>query len=294
MNKNMKTSILKYLPMAAALTLATACSNDEDNNIVPQPLLDAETTQPAVVKVPFSVKVDNGKQSLKKIKYEEKNTDDGQIMTFEFEDKDVEETKYILALNEIIPKDPDYKQFFSKDKQQYLTLIKNDDNDFVFDGELSLNEGMEESFANGDCKFEAFLMPLEGLEGMVFGSDILQFTSLERSLDLVSTFKSDAKTINLETSNDYAYLYVDGVSDGFSLTLNDDLIFGTLSDISLNDGNWFSIYIGDIEDEETPELESSLWEGSKTIQPGHLYYYDLAPKVKPTPEPIPTPVVPRG
>lgn len=285
--------------MAAALTLATACSNEEDNNIVPQPVLDAEATQPAVVKVPFSVKVDNGKQSLKKIKYEEKNTDDGQIMTFEFEDKDVEETQYILRVF-----DDTYD--YLPDDYQYLPLTKIND-EFVFAGELDVIEDKEESFANGDCELWAVLSTYSKLQmekdnpsmGMI-GRIILQNTSLEHLLDLQSTFKSNDETIQLEISNSKAYLYVDGVPDGFSFS------GGRMSksNCSLTNGNWFSFDLrgsevnltityteskSDSESESDSETETPKTT-TKTIKPGHLYFYDLAPKVKPTPEPT----VPKG
>lgn len=291
MNKNMKTSILKYLPMAAALTLATACSTDEDNNIVPQPVLDAETTHPAVVKVPFSVKVDNGKQSLKKIKHEEKNTDDGQIMTFEFEDKDVEETQYILRVY-----DDTYD--YLPDDYQYLSLTKIND-EFVFAGELDVIEGKEESFANGDCELWAVLSTYSKLQrekdnpGMaMLASKILQNTSLGHLLDLQSTFKSNDETIQLKISASKAYLYVDGVPDGFSFSGGRMM---SKSDCSLTKGNWFSfaVYGDDIDLTITYTEKGTEKTTTKTIKPGHLYFYDLATQVTPTPEPIPTPV-PRG
>lgn len=286
--------------MAAALTLATACSNEEDNNIVPQPLLEAETTQPAVVKVPFSVKVDNGKQSLKKIKCEPKQ--DFSEMTFAFEDEDVEETQYILRVY-----DDTYD--YLPDDYQYLSLTKIND-EFVFAGELDVIEGKEESFANGDCELWAVLSTYSKLQrekdnpgmGMV-ASKILQNTSLGHLLDLQSTFKSNDETIQLKISDSKAYLYVDGVPDGFSFS------GGRMSksNCSLTNGNWFSFAVrgtnvdltityteskSESDSESDSETETPITT-TKTIEPGHLYIFDLVPKVKPTPEPIPTPV-PRG
>lgn len=272
--------------MAAALTLATACSKEEDNNIVPQPLLEAETTQPAVVKVPFSVKVDNGTQSLKKIKCEPKQ--DFSEMTFAFEDKDVEETQYILRVY-------DENHEYLPDDYQYLSLTKISKDEFVFDGELDVIEGKEESFANGDCNLYAELDTYSHFQNVMnktgnipggVGTSIeprfiFQHSSLENALDFRSFFKSNDETIQLELFNDdETFLFVDGVSDGFSLEYKFWGRTYTESNCSLTNGNWFS-FLGLGENQEltiTYTENGTTQTTTKTIKPGHLYIFDKSSK----------------
>lgn len=87
----MKKTFLKFLPIAAAVLLATSCSkdNDSDNSVVPTPVETQNFASPSVLSptesnaVPFSIKVVTGK-SLSKIGY----TDNG-IVTPAFTTDDV-------------------------------------------------------------------------------------------------------------------------------------------------------------------------------------------------------------
>ena len=87
----MKRTFLKFLPIAAAVLLATSCSkdNDSDNSVVPTPVETQNFASPSVPSptesnaVPFSIKVVTGK-SLSKIGY----TDNG-IVTPAFTTDDV-------------------------------------------------------------------------------------------------------------------------------------------------------------------------------------------------------------
>lgn len=83
----MKRTLLTFLPIAAALLLATSCSKDTDDNIVnnPAPVETQKDASPAEPKtVPFSIDVVPG-GSLSKIAY----NDGGTTVTVKFEEADI-------------------------------------------------------------------------------------------------------------------------------------------------------------------------------------------------------------
>ena len=84
----MKRTLLTFLPIAAALLLATSCSKDTDDNIIvnnPTPAETQKDASPAEPKtVPFSIDVVPG-GSLSKIAY----ADDGTTVTVKFEEADI-------------------------------------------------------------------------------------------------------------------------------------------------------------------------------------------------------------
>lgn len=146
----MKTSIFKYLPIAAALTLATSCSNDE--NIIPeQPVLDAESIQPEFVKVPFTVKVNTEGKSLSKIGTETINDNGTEKIKFSFKDEDVDNLVVLVEGTD----DDDNNCF--QEKYQFLTL-KKINGEFVFTGDFLVKSQDEEQFKAGKCWLSAYLM----------------------------------------------------------------------------------------------------------------------------------------
>ena len=92
----MKKILIKYLPIVAAVLLATACSKDENNDTIgdtaqpatEQPTQSDEVVSVNYVTVPFSVKVDNG-TSLSKIAYTETDGEKGQVLSRELQPEDV-------------------------------------------------------------------------------------------------------------------------------------------------------------------------------------------------------------
>lgn len=92
----MKKILIKYLPIVAAVLLATACSKDENNDTIgdtaqPATELPTQTNEDAndnYVAVPFSVKVDDG-TSLSKIAYTEADGEKGKILSRELQPEDV-------------------------------------------------------------------------------------------------------------------------------------------------------------------------------------------------------------
>lgn len=92
----MKKILIKYLPIVAAVLLATACSKDENNETIgdtaqpatEQPTQSDEVVSGNYVTVPFSVKVDKG-TSLSKIAYTETDGEKGKVLSRELQPEDV-------------------------------------------------------------------------------------------------------------------------------------------------------------------------------------------------------------
>lgn len=192
--------------MAAALTIATACSNDDENIIVPQPVLEAESVQPASVKVPFSIKVENGTKSLTKMLTKETQNGDNKSMTFSFEDDDID--NYVVYITEWTE-----HEYLSED-YQYLTLSKIN-NEFVFTGELSVNKDKSEDFKAGKCTLTADLMEMALLD--YYKSENFKYEymfpecpdgkSLSEVLYLESDFSSNATSFKF--GSPYVYFNIE-------------------------------------------------------------------------------------
>ena len=82
--KTMKRTFMKFLPIAAAVLLATSCSkdNDSDNSVAPAPAVETQDVASPTesTTVPFSIKVAGG-GSLSKVAYK----DDGSTVTVKFD-----------------------------------------------------------------------------------------------------------------------------------------------------------------------------------------------------------------
>lgn len=81
----MKTAFIKFLPIAAAVLLATSCSKDDDNN-APEKKQNASPQEKTIiynpdgtVTIPYSIKYSTGKSLDKKMTY----YDDGMVATYE-------------------------------------------------------------------------------------------------------------------------------------------------------------------------------------------------------------------
>jgi len=107
----MKKSLLKFLPLMAAVLLATSCKKDDDNNAPANGRDGVHTVSTSTI--PFSIKVNTG-NSLKKVGYE----------------KSTEENKKGY-----------YSVFFDKDDyaKKLKMVIKTDDKEF---GELTLQDDL--------------------------------------------------------------------------------------------------------------------------------------------------------
>lgn len=194
----MKTSIFKYLPMAAALTIATACSNDDENIIVPQPVLEAESVQPEFVKVPFTVKVDSEGKSLSKIGTEPINDNGTEKIKVSFKDEDVDNLVLLVEGT-----DEDYNNCF-QGKYQVLTL-KKINGEFVFTGDLEVKTDYQTMFQNGQCDCSAYLMTVDDCATIIkknksfVQEEILSAPTLEKLIYtpgfFESSFRSNQKTI---------------------------------------------------------------------------------------------------
>ena len=138
----MKKTFLTFLPIAAALLLATSCSKDGDDTSIANGTDDVHivsTTEtapeaPKTVTIPFSVKVDNG-TSLSKILYTEKDGSKGKIVSRQFDDGDCGNIRLSITGTGVAA-------------DQYLVL-KQDGSDFVFNGDITVESTYQESFENG-------------------------------------------------------------------------------------------------------------------------------------------------
>ena len=82
----MKKSFIKFLPLMAAVMLATSCSKDDDTNA---------TQQPETKGIPFAIKVDMS-QKLTKLGF----NDNGTTVNISFTDEDVDHLKMQISSNE--------------------------------------------------------------------------------------------------------------------------------------------------------------------------------------------------
>ena len=198
----MKKSLLKFLPFAAAVLLATSCSKDENNdekNIENQPKVEK-------VVIPFSVKVNTG-NSISKIAYTQSGDNVSQF-NVNFEDDDVKEGSAI-AMN--------ITGEGIEDGTLTLTKVGGD---FKFQGDITLAEGKtEEDFTNGNIS-------ISGSFGEAGTTTVTSTTSLADvmsncSHQYTTTFKSNATTIEL--NDNYAYLEVSCATEQtkFQLTIGD-------------------------------------------------------------------------
>ena len=102
----MKQNILsKFLPLAAAILLATSCSKDSDNttqNVVPNPDPEVVTIPDGGTRqVPFSVTVNTG-NSLSKITYADTKVDGKMVVLPSFEEKDANMEMKITSADDLV------------------------------------------------------------------------------------------------------------------------------------------------------------------------------------------------
>lgn len=86
----MKKSLLKFLPLAVAVLLATSCSKDENNNSENTPATTEVVNKKEIVQIPFSVGIANAK-SLSKVAFS------GNGATINFESTDVNNVKLTVT-----------------------------------------------------------------------------------------------------------------------------------------------------------------------------------------------------
>lgn len=238
--------------MAAALTLATACNNDDENITVSQPVLEAESIQPASVKVPFSIKVENGTKSLTKMLSQENQNGDAKSMTFSFEDDDINQYHYVVLITEW------EEDEYLSEKYQYLTLSKNANGDFVFTGEISVKASKIDEFNSGNCWLTADLMGKElfdyyknaNVKYENIFEDWLSGSSLDEVLQLSGDFKSNADRFSL-SSPSYVYFNIeveDSNNQDVNVSIENDYGSTVSKLLNLRTTSWFAykVRIGDV------------------------------------------------
>lgn len=261
----MKKNILRnILPIAAAILLVTSCSKDgdsTDNNVVinpeqPTPEQPAEEVSGKYVKVPFSVKVDNG-ESLSKISY----TQEGTKVKREFEDADlpdgtnpIPELVLTCATDGVIA------------SNSKLTLTKSDGH-FYFEGDIEVASELVENFNGG-----AYTLTGE----FSTTASAPKESSTESLADLMRNcnhtyqskpFKSDG-TEDISLVDQCAYLAVTWTNGG-GKTVNIS-IGGTPTDFTLNSSGQVWIAVPKDVKITSGNLGISS-DAERTTQVGHIY-----------------------
>lgn len=192
----MKRSFLTFLPIMAALLLATSCSKDDDTNTVinneqtnAEPAPVEVVAQPEYVKIPFSVKVDNGAK-LSKISYSESDTK----ITRSFEQSDVDNNLTMAVTGDGIA------------SGSTLTLKKDGDN-FFFEGEIEVQSGREDDFTTTGIELTG-----------TFGTPLTEAaTSTTSLLDLMRTCSHEYKATFQSNATDAIVIYDQNAYFCFSL-----------------------------------------------------------------------------
>lgn len=191
----MKRSFLTLLPIMAALLLVASCSKDDDTNTVTnneqtnaEPAPVEVVAQPEYVKIPFSVKVDNGAK-LSKISY---SGSDASI-TRAFEDSEAGNLAMSVTGDGI-------------ESGSTLTLKKEGDN-FIFEGEISVESGKEEAFTTTG-------IDLTGTFGTALTAAATSTISL---IDLMQTCNHEYKATFQSNTTDAIVIYDQNAYFCFSL-----------------------------------------------------------------------------
>ena len=190
----MKKQFLTFLSIAAALLLASSCSKDDDTNTVinnepnnAEPASVEVVAQPEYVKIPFSVKVDNGAK-LTKMSY---SGSDASI-TRTFEDSEADNLKMTVTGTGI--------------ESSTLTL-KKDGTNFFFEGEIEVQSGKEDAFTTTGIELTGtFGTPLTGAA-----------TSTTSLLDLMQTCDHEYKATFQSNTTDAIVIYDQNAYFCFSL-----------------------------------------------------------------------------
>ncbi len=225
----MKKTFLKFMPLAAAVLFATSCSKNDDNggaaDIVEQPST-TEPEQPAeemgggYVKVPFSVKVDNG-TGLSKISYEAKDGSSTKV-TRKFVDGD-KETK--LTVTSVGGKSAYAIQ------PSTLTLASDDDINFYFTGEISVLSDSLDRF-NGSSVDDSPIT-LTGVFGTAISDVINSTTSLA---DLMNNCNHQYKGVFLSYQTDAIQFIDQNAYLAVALPVKESSVRINNTDYSLNCG----------------------------------------------------------
>ncbi|MEE3448076.1 MAG: hypothetical protein VZQ51_05635 [Bacteroidales bacterium] len=180
----MKTSFFRILPLTAAVLLATSCSKDEnnDNEVVNNNPANV-VIEKSVVKIPFSVKVNQGK-TLSKIAYS--GSESG--VTVSFTEDDVTKGTILNVTGTGI-------------EASTLTLEKQGDS-YVFTGDIKLiSEDDRASFESGDIILTGSFGTVETT--IKSSTESLAYLMENCNHQYLATFKSNAPSIDLYDQNSY-------------------------------------------------------------------------------------------
>ena len=180
----MKTSFFRILPLTAVVLLATSCSKDENNDKEVVNNSPANVViEKSVVKIPFSVKVNQGK-TLSKIAYSGSESS----VTVSFTDDDVTKGTILNVTGTGI-------------EASTLTLEKQGES-YVFKGDINLSsDEYKASFESGDITLTGSF----GTAETTTKSSTVSLANLMENCNhqYLATFKSDATSIDLYDQNSY-------------------------------------------------------------------------------------------
>lgn len=267
----MKKTFFKYLPVAAAILLATSCSKDSDNgpttDIVEQPSTSEPVSEqptpdaPKTVKVPFSVKVDNG-TSLSKITYEVAKDDKGEKIWNKVSRKFTDDEATDGSAIELSVR----SYYADAVESATLTLTKDVEGNFVFAGDIEVSSDSLSDFNSG----EIYLIGTFGTAAMekdavvankISLADLMKDPSVPHQYKAV--FKSNAESISLYDQN--AYIAIQMSTDQHKLMVNS--AWRELND----DGQvWIAVGAG------TPITTNFLTREADDVQAGHIYTINRA------------------
>ena len=195
----MKKTFLTFLPVAAAILLATSCGKDDDNgqvvnNIKEQPSTTELVQQPttnveenAYVSIPFSVGIASG-EGLSKITCTTEEVEGKKVVHRSFDDGDLGKTLAVTG------DDIDDSE---------LKLVKDEGGNFKFSGNIKVKEEKVADFEAGNVKMRG-----------VFGAELTEPKVSIVSLNDVMTlyayevcdeFSSNAENIELVDQNAYLH-----------------------------------------------------------------------------------------
>ncbi len=220
----MKKIFLMFLPLMAAVVLATSCSKDDDtsaivnnepDNATPAPA--EEVAKPGYVQIPFSVKVNEG-TSLSKISY---SGDGISSITSSFEDSDAGLTMTVTGTGI---------------NQSTLTLSK-DESDFYFIGTISVEEGKETHFATGNIT----LIGTCGTALTEATSSTVSLADLMKSCNhqYKAEFLSNATSITLYDQNAYLHFTLPSIHTRLQLKIGETT--STFTELSDNKEIWIAV-----------------------------------------------------
>ena len=201
----MKRFFLQILPLMAAVLVATSCSKDDNGEVNINESTEVE--QSKIVKIPFSVKVDNS-FGISKIAY----SGDETVITRAFEAKD--EGTELTVTGEGI--------------ENSILTLKCEDGNYFFEGDINVTAENEDKFTTGEIN-------LTGTFGTALTNSVSSTVSLaalmsECNHQYKAEFMSGDQSITLYDQNAYLYFKLAATQTKLKISTGEYETFKTNSD----------------------------------------------------------------